>query len=327
MPCLHHLSVLETRARVVLMLGGASEKGAGFWALLTVATLLLPLLIRLAWILIEGPLHVTAASAYRDAKAAQRQAQDLRSSPQAYVLPIEHRTEAAARLADLLPETELENGSRQDARAAIETLLDWHAARASGDPDAYASWAKANGLRIMESFPNTPPYQPDALEGVWRWMFREPLPENIAPREFFDLYHNAYAERSDGALAPRGVLAHPDTVEIHFARFTHPADHLGLVPYRASGLGDAFWIGGVSASGLRLWMPETSLADVIERDGHALACRIMTVYEGRTGMLVPTSAVLFYDPRADRWTLHDYSVQNIIEGVPGLKGDSYINVH
>jgi hypothetical protein len=52
----------------------------------------------------------------------------------------------------------------------------------------------------------------------------------------------------------------------------------------------------------------------------------MTVYEGRTGMLVPTSAVLFYDPRADRWTLHHYSVKNIIEGVPGLKGDVVINV-
>lgn len=254
------------------------------------------------------------------ALTAQERAQRLRAMPLRAPEDVLRAVEALlAALPERIPSDAAPEGApRKTLRRPLTLVLEFLRVRGAGDADAYASWARSQGLSLAASVEAATQLPRSTLA---RWFFcatGQSLPDDIDPDRFFRLVYAANSAVSDGALRPVAVVTEAPAVEAALSSVSFTDDALYLdaasqYALRDDTLGEMFWSGGSTIMGRRLWRPDRSVEELAaqERSGRAQAALVRLVVEGVSGLRTPMSVALTHDRARDAWRIEALFLHNV----------------
>lgn len=221
-------------------------------------------------------------------------------------------------------------------KGAVRVCVDFLRACSTGRADAFEEWARAQHKQLPPRLPDWGPYTNTYFADRYESVVGRSMSPGMTPSEFFRDYFEAYWSRAAGELRPHALVSDPQAIEVQSASFTHWGDYIGAGS-RADGLGDFFWIGGITIGGVMLWWPERvlhqappfltgqatprrpSLLEVqkalfepgIQAHGSIDAVRIRLVYRSAIGINVPVQFFLTCCADDGAWELVGLNLNNI----------------
>lgn len=197
--------------------------------------------------------------------------------------------------------------------SAAEFIVDFLAARSSGDPDIYIEWAASNKLRLANTLPRPPRGLPTGMyKNAYRNLLKTEPPADLTPQAYFTDCFRYNQAASSAALRPVDLMVQPGASHAVFTTFTHYGDGFDYENDIATEFpGHEFWYGGAGNDGIRLFEPPRSLKKILAEDGEALAVRVLFVTRGPTGLNVPWDVRMILDPKHKQWFIHELLQSNI----------------
>ncbi|TVQ59649.1 MAG: hypothetical protein EA379_10335 [Phycisphaerales bacterium] len=204
------------------------------------------------------------------------------------------------------------------AREAVESGLDhaWRFLRhvSSDDPEAYASWAEAQGLRAR--FPHPDRWGHEHWAQRYERLMGEPAPPGLDARTYALAAMRAHNAQQGGVMHLRSLLLDEGAVHVTVSRADrrgHGFEYKSLS--RLSGLGGDFWYGPIALGWHNFWTPALGVKELIERDGAVLVMRVNAVAISASGQVAPLHMHLYLDRRAGTWRVSMVGFGNIARDV------------
>lgn len=211
----------------------------------------------------------------------------------------------------------------EDLEASLwATLSDWFAARASGDPAVYATWAQSRGYRLTADRPDAHRYpagMPSELELMWRHYTKETgeFPSDMSGRKAFDVFYARSMEAAGGLMRPVAI-AGSGSSEVVFKNIRQSDQNQRPLPLERWTTTER-WVNYQTVGDFVHWMPERSYEDVLRGDGSVTSAIVLVAVQGAKGDWLPMTIACYYDPQVDQWHILQATYSNTVNPIVAVE--------